>query len=328
MQGCGEFNPKLILSKKKDDEAAKSKVAKKDRDAENARNRRVLIFLFKPGTKVDLEKWPCPEVGKGAGAVDVCKRRFWPDHKARLEREADADKDFRVEMKNLREGRFGGTWACRFYQGIAQFSPCEGISRHWPLRVLLETPKLGSEDKPLAGSRFVALVKDKPASPESPEVLRIHGTTDSNGVLRLPAFDDRTSITLKLEAGQVLNLTEEQKEARKNPTIPPTEEEEKGFLETTLDAGALRKLDSGSLPDADDGSDENRKLAEKQRLFNLGYGRDRIEEWTEQDFVLAVQQFQRNERTKNQDGNVDDETRERLSAEHEPARKKPEDPED
>ncbi|MEW5979683.1 MAG: peptidoglycan-binding protein [Acidobacteriota bacterium] len=327
LQGCGEFNPKLILSKKKDLEAKKSKVAKEKRDRENALNRRVLIFLFKPGSKVNPKKWPCPHVKQGAAAVKVCEKRFWPDFKDRVAQDPEADRTFREERKKPRQDTFGGTWACRFYQGIAQFSPCEGVSRKWALRVLIDTPRLGEELKPLAETRFVAVVKEKPESPESPEVLRIHGATGKDGTLRLPVFDEHTFIALKLEAGKVLQPGGEPKEPP-NPTVPPTEEEEKGFLPITLDAGSLRHLDTGSLPDANDGSEDNKKLAVKQRLFNLGYGREKIETWTEDEFKLAVKQFQKNEQLKNQDGTVDDDTRSRLAEEHEPARPKPEETED
>jgi hypothetical protein len=324
LQGCGEFNPKLILSKKKDTEAKQSKIAKEKRDRENALNRRVLIFLFKPGSKVDPKKWPCPHVKQNDAAVEVCKKRFWPDAKDRVAQNQETDKTFREERKKPRQETFGGTWACRFYQGIAQFSPCEGVSRQWPLRVLVDTPKAGVELNPLARKRFVAIVREKPDVPESPEVLRIHGATDASGVLRLPVFDDHTNITLKLEAGEFLQPTDKnQKKEPPNPTVAPTEEEEKSFLSFKLDAGALRELDTGSLPDAADGSEDNKKLAVKQRLLNLGYGRDELEKWTEDDFKTAVQQFQKNERTKNQDGVVDDETRERLAEEHEPKRQQP-----
>jgi len=322
LQGCGEFNPKLILSKKKDTEAQKSKAAKDKRDKENALNRRVLIFLFKPGSKVDPKKWPCPHVKEGAAAVKACDKRFWPDAKERIAQDPEVDKTFREERKKPRQETFGGTWACRFYQGIAQFSPCEGVSRKWALRVLVDTPRLGENLKPLAQTRFVAIVKEKPESPESPEMLRIHGATGKDGTLRLPVFDEHTFIALKLEAGKVLQPGGEPKEPP-NPTVAPTEEEENGFLPVTLDAGSLRQLDTGSLPDASDGSEENKRLAVKQRLFNLGYGREKIETWTEEEFNLAVKQFQKNEQLKNQDGTVDDDTRARQAEEHEPAPQKP-----
>ena len=326
LQGCGEFNPKLILSKKKDTDAQKSKLAKEQRDRENALNRRVLIFLFKPGSKVDPKKWPCPHVKEGAASVKACEKRFWPDAKERVAQDPELDKTFREERKKPRQETFGGTWACRFYQGVAQFSPCEGVSRKWPLRVLVDTPRLGESLKPLAETRFVAVVKDKPESPESPEVLRIHGATGKDGTLRLPVFDEHTFISLKLEAGKVLQPGGEPKDPP-NPTVPPTEEEENGFLAITLDAGALRRLDTGSLPEANDGSEKNKDLAVKQRLFNLGYGREKIEEWTQEEFELVVQQFQKNEQLKNQDGKVDEDTRVRLAEEHEPVREKPKDTE-
>ena len=59
MQGCSEFNPVLMFSKAENDKFAadKDKTARND---ENSPNRRVLILFFKPGSHIDLDKWPCP----------------------------------------------------------------------------------------------------------------------------------------------------------------------------------------------------------------------------------------------------------------------------
>jgi len=62
-QGCSEFNPLLIFSQQKNNEFDADK-DKSKRNLENAPNRRVLVLLFRPGSKVLSSKWPCPRAGK------------------------------------------------------------------------------------------------------------------------------------------------------------------------------------------------------------------------------------------------------------------------
>jgi hypothetical protein len=155
-----------------------------------------------------------------------------------------------------------------------------------------------------------------------PEAPRIQGKTGPDGVLRLPVFDDRALITLKVDAAELLQPGGRQP-PRDNARVPPTPEEEKAFLTYTLDAGALRDVHTGSLPSASDGSEGNHKLAVRQRLHNLGYGLDELEKWDDAFERLAVRQFQRNERLSRQDGTLDVETEDRLAEEHEPRRPSP-----
>lgn len=318
LQGCGEFNLTLVLSKKKLAAWEKAK-DKSGRNKENAPNRRVLIFLFKPGSRIDPKAWPCPNVGQtGEEAVKICQKRFWPDAAERKEPDPEEDKRFRKELPKMRRGTFGGTFRCRFYQGIAQDSPCEGIYKRWVLRVLSETPVLGRELNPLREKRFVAIVKDKPALPDSPEVLRIHGRTDSDGFLRLPAFDDKTIIELKLEAALAMLPKEESEPAM---TAAPTPEEEKGFFAYKLDAGALRDIYSGGTAESPEGTEEDKKTAARQRLYNLGYGPDKLEKWDDGIYNAALKQFQENERIDEQ--GLGEETRARLKLEHDPELSKP-----
>src|ERR1019366_1274598 len=58
-QGCGDFNPVLILSESEMTEFDKNENHLR-RNAENGPDRRVLIFLFRPGTRIDPQRWPCP----------------------------------------------------------------------------------------------------------------------------------------------------------------------------------------------------------------------------------------------------------------------------
>lgn len=111
-QGCSEFNPVLVFSA---DENAKFQPASmhEKRDQENGPNRRVMIFLFRPGSVVDPGKWPCPRVKEG---IAGCKKRFWSDGEKR--------RSFQSERRKYADT--GDTFACRFYDRLSGRSPCEG----------------------------------------------------------------------------------------------------------------------------------------------------------------------------------------------------------
>ncbi|MEW5979676.1 MAG: hypothetical protein AB1898_28085 [Acidobacteriota bacterium] len=110
-QGCGEFNPILMFSQKENARFSDPK-NKSERDAENASNRRVVIFLFRPGVRINPAAWPCPRAKEG---VSACKRRFWSDAAKRR-----TFQENRREFKDTRD-----TFACRFYHRLSSNSPCE-----------------------------------------------------------------------------------------------------------------------------------------------------------------------------------------------------------
>jgi hypothetical protein len=110
-QGCSDFNPVLIFSGA-EHETFESEQDHADRDAANAPNRRVVAYLFKPGTKADPGSWPCPVSTDGASA---CRNRFWSDWKAR--------RAYGVERRLYEETP--DTFACRFYDRLASGAPCE-----------------------------------------------------------------------------------------------------------------------------------------------------------------------------------------------------------
>jgi OmpA family len=118
-QGCSSFNPLLIFSqqRQKDFEKAEQdqdKAALADRNAANAPNRRVLLLLFMPGSRVIPGKWPCPRASEG---IAGCVRRFWSDgQKRRSTRLPADDRTFDATAD---------TFACRFYQRLSESSPCE-----------------------------------------------------------------------------------------------------------------------------------------------------------------------------------------------------------
>lgn len=294
LQGCGEFNPVFLQSQETIDRFNKLPASSPEkpileavRNAANARDRRVLIFLFKPGSIIDPKKWPCPHVNDG-NAVEVCKKRFWSDGK---ERRLKPDPKEEREFKKTQD-----TFACRFYHGIAQNSPCDGIHKQWVLRVLEEIPREDQNPvkppKPLANKRFLAIMSDVPEAP------RIRGRTDENGVLRLPVLDEVVTITLKIEVGDILLPPGVKPAPPSDPKKAAADaaKEEENFMTLILQAGDLKvatqdlKLAPGEVL-----SDE-KKLGVRQRLHNLGYGPDKVDELDGRELTNAVKAFQRHHR--------------------------------
>ena len=112
-QSCGKFNPILML--------ANSVIHGEPtaRNAKDAPNRRVMMFLFKAGTKVDPATWPCPLIG---ATGDACKSAFWPDGDQRRSN-GDVERSYKKKPD---------TMACRFYDRFARRSPCErGALKIW-----------------------------------------------------------------------------------------------------------------------------------------------------------------------------------------------------
>lgn len=116
-QGCSEFNPLMIFSR--DEKAFFDNEGNKDaRNQENRENRRTMILLYPPETRVDPAKWPCPTVKEGIGG---CQKRFFANAKERRtnQQERRQHKDEKSDPGML------GTYACRFYDRQASDSPCE-----------------------------------------------------------------------------------------------------------------------------------------------------------------------------------------------------------
>ena len=110
-QGCGEFNPLMIFSKEEKIFFDK-KENKPQRNQENQINRRVMVLLFRAGSRVDPEKWPCPSAKEGTAG---CEKRFFSDGATRRSNQA-----LRREFKDTKD-----TFACRFYDRISNGSPCD-----------------------------------------------------------------------------------------------------------------------------------------------------------------------------------------------------------
>lgn len=110
-QGCSEFNPVLVFSQAEQQKYNQAS-DKTERNEDNAPNRRVVVLLFRKGTRVDPKRWPCPRAKDG---VSDCKKRFWSDGEKRRNPQAK-----RREYKDTSD-----TYACRFYDRLNQGSPCD-----------------------------------------------------------------------------------------------------------------------------------------------------------------------------------------------------------
>jgi hypothetical protein len=122
-QGCGEFNPLLILSEQDQTEFDSSE-DKTARNEANAPNRRVMVLLFRPGSRVVASKWPCPRAKEGTTG---CVKRFWSDgEKRRSTRLPDQPREFELTAD---------TFACRFYQRLLSSSPCEQALKSFAVRL-------------------------------------------------------------------------------------------------------------------------------------------------------------------------------------------------
>lgn len=120
-QGCGEFNPLMIFSK--DEKTFFDREENhRQRNTENQTNRRVMILLFRPRSQVDPEKWPCPSAKQG---IEGCRKRFFVGGEKRRSNQAE-----RRELQKTKD-----TFACRFYDQLANSSPCERTLRSFDIRL-------------------------------------------------------------------------------------------------------------------------------------------------------------------------------------------------
>jgi OmpA family/Putative peptidoglycan binding domain len=183
-QGCGEFNPLLLFSQADLDTYSKpgNEIA---RNAANASNRRVMIFLFPKGSKVTPDLWPCPKAD--TKDFSACEKRFWSDGRQRL-KNTEKQRTFDVDHN---------TFACRFYERMCSLkSPCERTHEQWVLRILV------AGKTPLEGRK--ALANEPYTLSGTGSGTDIKGRTDQNGVLRAPVEDDVCTMTLTIAGMKII----------------------------------------------------------------------------------------------------------------------------
>ena len=164
VQSCGKFNPILLLA---------SSVMHGDpvaRNAKDAPNRRVMMFLFKAGIKVDPATWPCPAVG---ATGDACKAAFWPDGDQRRT-SGGVQRSYKKKPD---------TMACRFYDRFARRSPCE----RGALKIWLQDPQRRRMPNAAYKLKVGSLVRT--------------GNADSNGLVTV--FVNTSETTGDIQWGQV-----------------------------------------------------------------------------------------------------------------------------
>jgi hypothetical protein len=122
-QGCSEFNPMMIFSRAEHEKFQQAE-HKSERDKKNAPNRRVMVLLFRVGSKVLPARWPCPRAKEG---IAGCQKRFWSDAEERRTR--------RLPDKQRIFQETADTFACRFYQRLSGASPCERMLKNFQVRL-------------------------------------------------------------------------------------------------------------------------------------------------------------------------------------------------
>jgi len=173
-QGCGEFNPVLIFSQ---EEQQKFEQAKRQNDKPglaarndaNALNRRVMVLIFRKGSRVDSAKWPCPRATEG---VTDCRKRFWSDGEKR--------RGTRLPVSERKFEDTQDTFACRFYDRIASKSPCEGLFVPFVIRLV------NIDYEPIAGMPYQLTVGD----------VQFKGVTSKEGLIVQKLPPDTTSGSL------------------------------------------------------------------------------------------------------------------------------------
>jgi len=174
-QGCSEFNPKVLFSQEEEIEFAKPE-NKAQRDGENAPNRRVMVFLFRPGSRVDPLKWPCPRAKE---KTQGCRDRFFFKGDERRKRHLPG------ERRNYDDTQ--DTFSCRFYDRLSNNTPCERN-----IQVALLTLRIqDGDDKIFANLPYTLRILGTGADDSQDEV--IEGVTNAEGILQQPIPVSATS---------------------------------------------------------------------------------------------------------------------------------------
>jgi hypothetical protein len=201
-QGCSEFNPVLIFSQKEyrgfEDDSDKGA-----RNDANAPNRRVMVLLFRKGSKVDPSQWPCPRAGEPIGG---CQKRFWSDgENRRSKRLAEQDRTF----ENTKD-----TFACRFYQRLLANSPCEKPLR--AVRIRLFDP----QGRPLPFASCLVTQFGK-ASPDRATGSPPAGTTNPGDIGNCsPSKDDAFITVIVDKLPTTINVKWSRAKATENASTP------------------------------------------------------------------------------------------------------------
>lgn len=178
-QGCGEFNPELVLSRERQAEFARDRDDHAARDEANAPNRRVVAIVFAEGSRADPKHWPCP---KATGPTAACRKRFWSD--AAVRRSPGADDRKQLQTQN--------TYQCRFYERLAP--PRLGANR--VVMVTREIRVLSEDGTPMANTPWKLTVSG----------ATTEGTTGDDGMIAARMVSSAENASLELD-GSTIALT-------------------------------------------------------------------------------------------------------------------------
>jgi hypothetical protein len=187
LQGCSDFNPLVVLSTSEN-----QTLKTEDRDKQNQPDRRVVVFLFRPGPKVNPAKWPCPAATEGTAK---CRKQFFagPPPGDLRRKSGPAHKEF---------SKTKDTFACRFFDRIARLSPCEAPPP--PPVVSTVNPLIaftGSQPAAAAPARASTSALAAPVTASSVGAPSV-GAARSIVVVKKPHTNpDRVRVTLKTDAG-------------------------------------------------------------------------------------------------------------------------------
>ena len=252
-QGCGEFNPLLLFSAEQQAEFDRAqqkqdKAGIQRRNNANAPNRRVMVLLFRKGSKVDPSRWPCPRATEG---VAGCIKRFWSDGEARRAR--------RERGKERKFEETQDTFSCRFYQRVSNSSPCDRILSTFKIRLF------DSFGEVLPGAPFV-VISGKDQSPVR--------TADTNGEITLRDIGAEV-ITIKWSRPPEKRKTEKAPEeeivigrdgVERVEKIPPLPNDQFEF-----EREVVLSLNQGSVQVGLTENDAANAAGARGRLNNMGY---------------------------------------------------------
>ena len=217
-QGCSSFNPLILFSQQRQASFADGadnpgSPAYAARNLANAPNRRVMVLLFTKGSKVDPTKWPCPSASDDKSG---CLKRFWSNGQFRRSNQLpDEDRQY-AKTKD--------TFGCRFYDRLMNSSPCYKV--FWVVRLLYDGTEPISQRQAYSNLPYTVTGVDGTSK-------QFTGTTDANGILRIPVISDPATMTLTIAGLQII-----------------------------LNGGSLQKLNT-------DAADTDTPVA--QRLTNMGF---------------------------------------------------------
>lgn len=224
-QGCSEFNPAMVFSQQEHNryQAASDKT---ERNLQNTSNRRVVIYLFRKGSKVLPNRWPCPAATVGEGQ---CRARFWSDGEQRRSRRLPAE---RRQFPQTQD-----TFACRFYHRLATGSPCEAPSQEAMYHVHVDADRDGRVDEDWQGNNQWEW------GAQGKGAIILCNNDDDDGNHRCDNEDDR--INQDPDPADVAPLVI--RRLLNRPVAPPTW---KGFLEVAPDQAQYLRIFESQSPGA------------------------------------------------------------------------------